>query len=521
MEEGVKIKYIEIVSESNNTANKRIAKNTIFLSIRMFLVLCINLYATRVVLTNLGVDDYGIYNVVCGFVSLFAFLNSSLSNGIQRFYNYEMGRNGEVCLDKIYSAALLIQILVIVILLLLTETVGLWYLNNKMVIPTERLLTARYIYQLSIISFVFVIFQAPFSAAVLAFERMDYYAIVSVVVTALKLLVALSLPWIGTDRLFLYGLLITLVSVVEFLFYYIYVRVKFKTIRWNRIIDISTLKSMCVFSGWNIFGTFSGIMKEQGINLILNLFFGPVVNAARAIAVQVNGGLQSFVSNFTIPVRPQVVKSYAAGNVDRTMYLTFVISKLSCFFLYVLALPIIAEIDFILNVWLGSDVPEYTASFIIIIIITSFVNNLNAAVSGVVHASGKMKLYQLSTSLVSLLSLPLSYIALKYEANPNIAMIVVLILTCIMQYISLLVLKQIVDFSITDYFKRVVWPVILVIAVTIFIPIFVCKFIEAGFMRLVINFIISIISVLVVVYLIGLTKTEKEYCKSFLKKNLK
>ena len=507
--------------QDNNIANRRVAKNTIFLSIRMLIVLCINLYATRVVLSTLGVEDYGIYNVVCGFVSLFAFLNSSLSNGIQRFYNYELGKNGDSGLDKIYTSALIIQIIVILIVILLTETVGLWYLDNKMVIPYDRLLTARSIYQLSILSFVLVILQSPFSAAVLAFERMDYYAVVSVVITILKLIAALLLPCFVVDRLLLYSVFLVIISIIEFLLYYVYVKISFKTIKCNVLVDSSLFKSMCVFSGWNIFGTFSGIMKEQGVNLVLNFFCGPVVNAARAIANQVSGGLQSFVSNLTIPVRPQVIKSYAAGDIIRTMSLTFTISKLSCYFIYILALPIIAEIDFILKIWLGSNIPDFTSSFVIIIILTSFLSNLNAAVSGVVHASGKMKLYQISTSLAGLLSVPLSYLVLRFYGNPQLALLMVFVAMLLVQVVSLYILKRIVPFSMFQYLKEVIFPLIIVIGTTWFIPLLIDCLSLVELANFVVTAIASIFAVSFSIYMFGLSQSEKLILKQLIYKVLK
>lgn len=481
----------------------------------MIIVLCINLYSTRILLDNLGIDDYGIYNVVCGFVSMFMFINTSLSNGIQRFYNYEIGKRGNEGLTIVYSAALLIQILVIIIVILLTETVGLWYLNNKMVIPPDRILTAKYIYQLSILSFILVILQSPYSAAVLAFEKMDYYAIVSIIITIMKLLATISLPYWGYDRLLSYGLLLLSISFLEYILYFTYVKIKYKALKWIRLNDYTIVKSMWFFSGWNILGTFSSIMKEQGVNLILNFFCGPIVNAARGIAVQVNGGLQSFVSSLTIPVRPQVIQSYAAGDYNRTLSLTFTISKLSCFFLYMLALPVIAELDFLLHLWLGNDIPEYTSSFVVIIILTSFFSNLNAAVSGIVHASGQMKLYQLTTSLIGLLSIPLAYLMLKLYHNPNLALLMVLFVMMIIQIVSLMILKRIVKYSILSYFKEVIVPIVVVIISTAYIPFIWIRLIESSWLRLGLVFITSIIMISISIYLWGINKYEKLVLKQW------
>ena len=375
---------------STNSPNQRIAKNSIYLSIRMVIVLCITLYTTREVLAVLGVEDYGIYNVVCGFVSMFAFLNTSMSNGIQRFFNYEYGKNGEEGANQVFWTALVIQAILALVIILLTETIGMWYLYHKMVIPAERMLAAQWIFQFSILSFLFLIMQAPFTAVVMAHEHMNFYALVSVLDALLKLGIVFLIPVLKGDQLILYGILMALISLVNFGLYYVYTKTNFAEIELPRILDKQMFRPMLSFSGWNLFGSFSNMMKEQGINLIMNLFFGPIVNAARGIASQVNSGLQSFVSNLSIAIRPQIVQSFAIGDTTRTIRLMFSMSKLSCCFLYMIALPVIIEIDYILKLWLGNNVPAHTAMFVIIIVLTSFLNNLNAAVSAVIHASGKM-----------------------------------------------------------------------------------------------------------------------------------
>ena len=385
-----------------SSSNQRLAKNSVFLTIRMVIVLAISLYTTRAILKILGVEDYGVYSVVCGFATMFSFLNTSLSNGIQRFFNYEFGKNGEEGANKVYCTAVNIQIILAIIILILTESVGLWYLHHKMVIPEGRELAAEWIFQFSIISFLFVIMQAPYTAAVTAHERMDFYAIVSVLDVFLKLGIVLALPLFSSDKLILFGLLFALISVVNFCIYYFYCKKRFKEIKYHRIFDKELFKSMLGFSGWNIFGSLSGVMKETGINLVINFFFGPVVNAARGVANQVNGALQSFVTNITMPVRPQVIQSYAQGNMDRTMHLTYSISKLSCCFLLMMAIPLSFEIDYVLHLWLGDKVPEHAGVFTIFIFMSSIVNNLNSAISGVVHATGIMKDYQLWGSLISI-----------------------------------------------------------------------------------------------------------------------
>ncbi len=293
--------------------NKRIAINSIYMSIRMVFVLCITLYTTRVVLDALGIVDYGIYNVVCGFASMFTFLNTSLSNGIQRFFNFEYGKKGIDGAQKVYNAGLLIQIILAIIIIISCETIGVWYLYNKMVIPPDRIIAAMWVFQFSILSFVFVILKAPYSASVMAHEKMGFYSVLSIIEVVFKLAIVLLIPYLPGDSLIIYGVLFALISFIDFFSFYLYSKINFEEIKINKSFDKCIIKSMLGFSGWNIFGSFSNMMKEQGINLVLNFFCGPIVNAARGVANQVNGGIQGFVTNILIPVRPQIIQSYASG----------------------------------------------------------------------------------------------------------------------------------------------------------------------------------------------------------------
>lgn len=503
---------------NNRTNNKRIARNSIIMSIRMVIVLIISLFTTRIVLSMLGVEDYGIYNIVCGFVAMFAFLNTSMSNGIQRFFNFELGKNGEDGANKVFCMALLIQFIMATILIISTEIIGVWYLHNKMIIPEHRMFAAEIVFQLSILSFVIIIFQAPFVAAIMAHEKLDFYATVSILDAVLKLLLLFIIPIMGQDSLIGYGWILVLINFLAFTLYFIYSKWKFPEIQMNRKFHKDIFLSMLGFSGWNIFGSFSGIMKEQGINLVLNLFFGPVVNAARGIATQVNAGLQGFVSNLTVPVRPQVIQSYAQGNINRTLNLTYSISKLSCGFLYLMVLPISYEIEYILRLWLGSNVPEHTCTFIVIILTTSFFNNLNSAISGVIHAIGKMKWYQLSTSIVALLAIPLAYMALKFNFSAESALLMVTITMFFVQVVSLFILKNYcIEFSIREYCKKVVTPLVLTIIATIWIPYIPYSTLQPGLTRLSAVIIASVLSVIFCLYVFGLNDSERGVIKSFLK----
>lgn len=496
--------------------NKVIAKNTLLLSIRTVIVLFITLYTTRIILHSLGVENFGVYNVVGGFVSMFAFLNTSMSNGIQRFFNYEIKVNGIDGATKVYNTSLRIQLILALIVLFLTETLGLWYMYNKMVIPSERFIPALFIYQTSIISFLFVIFQVPFTAAVMAHEKMSFFALVSMIDAIAKLAIAFIISYIDADRLVSYGMLLLLINLMDLSFYYVYAKRKFVEIKFQKG-STGLFKSMLSFSGWNVFGTFANIMKEQGMNLVLNMFFGPIVNAARGVAAQINSGLQNLVVNLSIAVRPQLVQSYAEGDIYRAIQLVYTISKFSCCFLYIFSLPILLEINTILKIWLGNNIPNHTVSFVYIIVLTSFVNNLNAAISNIVHASGKMKAYQITGGLAILLAIPLAYFVLKLGYQPEWALAMSLVSMIIAQVIALIVLKTIVEYSILDYVKRVLLPLILLVIFS-FPPIYLIhSLMSESLIRLLVVIFSSFIIICAITFFIVLNEDEKRYVVGYVK----
>ena len=495
---------------SDNTANnKRIAKNTIYLSIRMVIVLTLNLFTTRIVLQALGVVDYGVYNVVGGFVALFAFLNTSMSNGIQRYFNYEYGKNGEEGANNVYNTSIYIQAALALLVAVLVEAVGLWYLHNKMVIPDDRMVAAEWVFQFSVVTFILGIMQAPFSAAVTAHQRFDFYAIISVLDALLKLGIVYLLFLISSDRLVVYGILIASISLINIVIFYWYCKRNFSEIKFKPNFDRQLFKSMLGFSGWNLFGSFSGVMVNQGINLVLNFFFGPVVNAARGVAVQINGAVHSFVNNISVPVRPQVTQSYAKGDVSRTMRLTYSISKISCAIVIMLAVPASIEIDYLLNLWLGDNVPEHTSTFTILVLITSLVTNLNWATSGVVHATGIMRDYQVWGSLVKMASVPIAFFLLKVYDIPEIALLIVLLCEIIAHIIGLFIVKRIVGMSVVDYCVKVALPigVVLLICIVTIYPLHLL--IEEGFFRVIIVSFCSLVITSITTYYFGFDKNER------------
>lgn len=454
------------------SGNKTIAKNTIFLSIRMIFVLFVSLYTSRVFLRVLGVEDFGINNVVAGFVSMFSFLNTSLANGIQRFYNSELSISGEEGVTRVFNSALHIQGLIALIVALLLESFGNWYMYNEMVIPADRFATAMWIFQFSVVSAVLVIMQTPYSAAVMAYEKMNYFAFVGIVDVVLKLLLALALPYASGDKLWLYGLGNLVIVISSFVMYYTYSKLHFQTLQIKQCIQRGLLKRMITFSGWNFFGTFACMMREQGLNMVLNQFFGPIVNAAWGIAYQVSSALQGFVHTTSTASKPQMVSYYTVGDGSRTIGLMYTMSKLSFFILYMMAIPLCLEIDYILQLWLGDVVPEHTANFVIWVILVNFVNNLNAPLSNVVYATGQMRNYQVTFSLINLLIIPLSYVALQTGCPPETVFVTYFVMSILVQIGCLIVIRKIINLSLRQYVSKLILP-ILVFAV-ILTPIAYC-----------------------------------------------
>lgn len=505
----------------NASNNKRIAKNTMFLYFRMILVLVVSLYTTRVVLNALGVVDYGINNVVAGFVSMFAFLNTTMSNGIQRFYNFKLGSEGEESITKVYTTALLIQGLLAVIIVVLLETVGLWYLNHKMVIPIERMDTARWIYQFSVLSLMLVIMQIPYSASIIAHERMDYFAYVSILEVMLKLGFALWLPHVEHDRLFVYGCYTFGAHVLVFMMYFIYSKYHFKALKLQRHFHKVLFKDMLSFSGWNVFSTFAYMLKSQGLNVLLNAFLGPVINAARGVSMMIGNAIIGFQSNIVLSFSPQIVQSYAGKDYTRVKNLMYSLSKISYILLFMLSVPVIIEIHFILKLWLGDTIPDYTVSFTILILINLIISSLNTPLTQVVHATGKLKHYQVGTSIVVCSILPISWLLLKADNNPIIVYVVSLTMTCINQVVSVLLLKRVFYYKISEYIKSVILPCFMVSTVSLVLPLLLYYFLPLSFIRLILVVISGVGSTIAASYLLALNEKERVMVGDFVKRILK
>lgn len=504
-----------MVQESNAS---RIAKNTFFLYVRSFFVLLISLYTSRVILKVLGIEDYGIYNVVGGVIGMLSFLNSSMASTYQRYFNFEMGKKNEKGISDLFKSSITIQLIYAAIIVLIAETIGLWFLKTQLNITPERIIAAQWVYQISIVSFVITVFQAPFSALIISNEKMNVFAVVSIVDAVLKLMIIFLLPFVNCDKLIIYALLLSFITLLNLLIYVLICKQKFSnciiSLNWNS----ENLKSLFSFSGWGMMGTLAYTLKSHGINIILNMFFGPIVNAARGIAYQVLNAVEMFTQSFQTSFRPQLTKSYAEGDLPYMYKLYYSATKISLYMLWGLSLPIIIETPGILKLWLGDNVPQYTIEFTRIILLTSLVSAYANPTSAIAYATGKIKCFTLIVSGLNLLIVPIAYLFLKLGYGPASAMIVSLVLTVIVQIARLLVLKRLLlTFSIRDYIWNVLIPTITVMLLSSVVSLCCVLLPKLNTFSYLFNCGFSLLSVLVFSYLFGLNKYEKQMIHKKLK----
>lgn len=500
----------------NISNNKRIAKNTLFMYFRMLITMAVGLYTSRVVLATLGVSDYGLYNVVGGIVVVLASINGTLATGTQRFLSFALGEDDEDKLRSVFATAVLLHLLFAVIFLIVAETAGLWFLNAKMNIPEGRETAAFWVYQFSVITTVISIIQVPYMSAIIAHEKMNVYAYMSIYDAVAKLLVVYLLIVTSFDKLIFYAALICAVGATSALMYNLYCRFKFSECKLHPKMNKAIFKEMANFSGWNIFGCVAVPLQTQGLNILLNIFFSTIVNAARGIAVQINNIILQFVNNFQTAVNPQIVKLYAAGQKEEMIHLVINNSKFAGFLYLFIAVPLFVEIEFVLDIWLV-EYPEYTIPFVRIILIQSLIQTLTRPVVMVVHAVGKMKGPNLTAGIVLLSAVPLTYVLLKIGMDPVSVFVVNLIPWVIETFIDLYWEHKYIGFPIWGFYKKV-YLVVFPIALLIFAVPYVAHIYLPldDWIRFLMVCIISICTSTIVIFYLGLSKQLREMllCKA-------
>ena len=457
------------MSSQTTDNNKRIAKNTLLLYFRMLLMMFVTLFTSRVVLDKLGVTDYGIYNVVGGVVAMLGFLNSSMSNAVQRYLSFEIGKNNEAGVNRIFNVSLFAHVGIAVFVFVVMEIVGVWYLNTHMNIPAERMDAANWVLQCSIFTTLFTIVQVPYNAIIISKEQMGIYAYISILEVVLKLLVVYMLAIGNFDKLKLYSVLIMVVTIGIVMIYRFYCTRKYKEAKFKFIKDWNLLKQIVGFASWNMLGELAWVFTGQGVNIILNSFFGPVVNAARGLAEQVNGAVNRFVANFQTAVNPQLIKNYASDQLGEMKTLLFRSTRFSYYLLLALSLPIILKMDFILHLWL-KEVPDYTTGFCQLVLVSSLVSTLSNLLAQVARAYGKIRNYQIIVSIFLFLNFPLSYIVLKFGGSPLSTMFVNIGINAMLLFVRLRLTNRMIQMTYGSFIRNVLFPVIIVTAVALVIP---------------------------------------------------
>lgn len=488
--------------------NKRIAKNTLLLYFRMLFMMVVALYTSRVILNALGVEDFGIYNVVGGVVAMFTVISGSLSAAISRFITYELGKGDQSKLNKIFSASVTIQLLLSLIIVVLIESVGVWFLNAKMTIPADRVTAANWVLQFSIITFVINLISVPYNAAIIAHERMSAFAYISILEAIGKLAIAFFIMWSPIDKLIYYAILMCTVAVIVRLTYGHYCKKHFTECTYHFHWDKDILKQMFGFAGWNFIGASSVVFRDQGGNIILNIFFGPTVNAARGIANQVNTAITGFVQNFMTALNPQITKSYASGDGEYMMTLIFQGARLSFYMLLLLSLPVLINTHYILVIWL-KIVPEHAVLFVRLILIFAMCESISNPLITAMLATGKIRNYQIVVGGLQLLNLPLSYICLKTGFVPESILVVAIIISLACLFARLYMLRGMIGLSSILYMKNVflnVWVVALLSAI---IPYMLFCYMKETFFSFIIITLIAVLCTLVVEFYIGCNQKER------------
>lgn len=496
------------------SANKRIAKNTIVLYLRMIFILCVGLYTSRIVLNTLGVEDYGIYNVVGGFVAFFSFLNGAMATATQRFITFELAQGDVERQTVTFSTAAIIHVAIAFLIVIIAETVGLWFVCNKLVIPEERFVAAMWVYQFSILSMFVSIVSIPYNAAIIAHEKMSAFAYISILDTVLKLAIVYLLTIATFDRLIFYAALLLGISLLDRLIYGIYCKRHFIETRVRLIFDKRIFNAMTNIAGWSLFGNIAGVFYTQGLNVLLNIYFGPAVNAARAIAVTIQGVVTGFVGNFQMALNPQITKSYAIDDMKRMHSLIFASSKYSFFLLLFIALPIMIETQTILTLWL-KIVPEHTVWFVRLILCILLIDTLSNPLMISAQAVGRVKVYQSVVGGLLLLILPIAYVALRLGGNPETVFIVHMVVAVSALICRVIIVGRMVSFTFALYARKVLLPTTSVFLLTSCISAgLFCVIPDNGILKTVEVIAMILIFTAVVILFAGLSTTERMFMRN-------
>lgn len=491
--------------------NKRIAKNTLLLYVRMLFTMAIGLYTGRVVLNTLGVTDYGIYNVVGGVIAMLGFLTGSMSAASSRFITYDLGKGDMAVIKKTFGNILSIHFILAGIILFFGETIGLWFVLNKLQIPADRMTAALWVYQFSVFTSILSVISVPYNGAIIAHERMKAFAYIGIIDAVLKLLIVYMLLVIPFDKLKVYALLFFCIQVFDRVVYGVYCTRHFMETKAKPTFDGKLFKEIFSFAAWTMNGNLAVIGYTQGINILLNMFFGPAVNAARGVAVQVQGVVQNFCNNFQMALNPQLTKSYAQNDLQHMHQLLKVSSKFSFFMLFFISLPLMFEAPLVLKWWLGI-VPEHTVNFLRLILCSSMLFTLSNPLVVSIHATGRIKRFQAIEGTMLLCIVPIAYLLLKlFGIPPEYIFCVHIVVDACTQYARMRIVLPMIGMRVVEYVKEVVVPLVKVVVLAPILPLLVYHFTEQSVATFFLVCVVSVLSVSACVYFIGCTKREQEF----------
>lgn len=504
-----------------NSNNKRIAKNSAFLYVQMAIRIVVSLYTTRVILHALGSEDFGINNVVGGVVTMFVFISDTMSSASQRFFACEVGLGNSKKLNQYFNTTIVCYVVLCTLLFVIVEVIGYWFVNYKLVIPFQRLVAANWVLQLSIIAFVVRMLGVPFGAMIIAYEKISVFAIVGLVDSLLTLAAAMFIQSYDGDRLIVYSLFLLILALVNVLFCIFYCQHKFNSdvkirLFWNKPMFVELVS----YSGWSLFWTLANVVRSQGLNILLNVFFNPVVNAARGIAYQVNNVINQYTNSFYQAVRPQITKYTARGEKDQMMSLMFSSSRISFFLLLLVAIPLIVKTPYILSLWLG-ETPQHTATFMRLVIVVAMIDALGHPPTTAICATGRIKWYHITVSTFLLLNLPVSYFLLYRGNEPYVVFMVSICMSCLAQAARIYFMRYIHGMVILSYCKEVILRIIFVSA-----PAFACSFYGSTvFCESILSFCLFVLcSCTITIFLsyrIGITSSERSIINKMVLKNIK
>lgn len=506
-------------TESSEIKNKRIAKNTLLLYGRTFCTMIISLFTSRLTLEALGVDNFGVYNVVGGFVGLFSILSGTITGSISRFITYGLGKGDLHRLKITFSTSINVQLLLCLLIVIIGETIGLWFLNYELNIPESRMYAAHWVLQCSILTFCFGLLSAPYNACIIAHEKMGVFAYMTILDVTVKLLFVYLLFVTPFDTLITYAVALTLIGLFNRIIYGWYCVRHFEECRYKPVLDKKLLKEMSSFAGWNFFGNTAYLLNTQGVNIIINMFFGVALNAARGIVTQVEGAVLTLVNNFTMAFTPQITKSYAENNIPYFKSLIARGAKFTFFLFILIVIPLCIEAPYILHLWL-KEVPPYTVTFLRLSLICNCILQFGSTGYNAIMATGKIRNYQIAVTIVGCLVFPLSWIAYHFGAVPQATYYIFIPIYVILIYIRLYYMKKLFRYSPYDFMVQAIIPSIIVIATSAPIPYLISEYMTEGFVRLLIVTIISVINTGISVYVFGLSSNEKNKIASKLFRTL-